>query len=385
VLNSLSTVVRDVTAVVIEQSTRSEIETAVCDRLAGTDSYRFAWIGDVNSTTRSVEPRCLSGLDTDIGDRPEGLIPAEEWRDLTVRASRSGTVQADDVDRGDGDPPDQLRSIAALPIGHDDTVYGVLVVGTSRHDAFGDRERELVGQLGSIVGHAIAAAERKQALMSDELVEIEFRVTDVFDSVGSGEETSETLVLDRAVPVEDGEYVGYGRASPDAVEFARAACRQCSHWDEVTVRSEDPPHRIEIRMTDPPVISAVAARGGYVDRARVDHGTLAMTIHLPPVADVRAVMAVVEDVYPDAEMRRRRQITRERDDSHQFQTRVVSTLTDRQQTSLEAAYHAGFFEWPRDTTGEDVAASLGVSAPTFHEHLRSAQRKVLNQIVSGPP
>ncbi|WP_438267412.1 helix-turn-helix domain-containing protein [Haladaptatus halobius] len=44
---------------------------------------------------------------------------------------------------------------------------------------------------------------------------------------------------------------------------------------------------------------------------------------------------------------------------------------------MTAAYNAGFFEWPRESTGEEVADSLGVLAPTFHQHLRASERKLL--------
>ena len=51
---------------------------------------------------------------------------------------------------------------------------------------------------------------------------------------------------------------------------------------------------------------------------------------------------------------------------------------------MDAAYHSGFFEWPRDTSGEEVAASLDVSPPTFHQHLRKAERKLFESLLSAP-
>jgi predicted DNA binding protein len=45
---------------------------------------------------------------------------------------------------------------------------------------------------------------------------------------------------------------------------------------------------------------------------------------------------------------------------------------------LETAYFSGFFEWPRRNTGEDVAGAIGISSPTFHQHLRIAERKLLD-------
>ena len=94
----------------------------------------------------------------------------------------------------------------------------------------------------------------------------------------------------------------------------------------------------------------------------------------------REVIDTVETAYPSAEMLRRQQIDRADDDPRRVQRRFTADLTDRQHAALEAAYHAGFFEWPRDADGTDVADSLDVAPPTFHQHLRKAERKVFESL-----
>jgi len=64
---------------------------------------------------------------------------------------------------------------------------------------------------------------------------------------------------------------------------------------------------------------------------------------------------------------------------------VAEDLTDRQRAALEAALYSGFFEWPRDASGEDVAEPLGIAPPTFHQHLRKAQRKMFEAVFSTAP
>lgn len=49
-------------------------------------------------------------------------------------------------------------------------------------------------------------------------------------------------------------------------------------------------------------------------------------------------------------------------------------LTDRQWEALETAYSADYFEWSRETSGEEAAALLGVTRPTFNKHLRIDER-----------
>lgn len=137
-------------------------------------------------------------------------------------------------------------------------------------------------------------------------------------------------------------------------------------------------------MVDPPVLSIVASRGGYIDDAIIEDGDYRMTIHLAPSVDVRQITDAVEAAYPQAELLRRRQIDQPTDRSRQIQRRLAVDLTDRQRSALEAAYYAGYFGWSRETTGEQIADSLGIAPPTFHNHLRKAQQKAFDALLSGP-
>ncbi|MFC6793206.1 helix-turn-helix domain-containing protein [Halobaculum halobium] len=64
-----------------------------------------------------------------------------------------------------------------------------------------------------------------------------------------------------------------------------------------------------------------------------------------------------------------------------LQDALREELTDRQWESLETAYSAGYFEWPREVSGEEVAALIGVSQPTFNKHLRVAERSAFRLLL----
>ena len=68
--------------------------------------------------------------------------------------------------------------------------------------------------------------------------------------------------------------------------------------------------------------------------------------------------------------------TFERDVHAQF----LGALTDRQLEVTQTAYYSGFFESPRESTGEDVAALLGISPPAFYQHIRTVQRKLFTAV-----
>ena len=389
-LNSLNEVVRDITAAVIEQSTREEIEQTVCERLARTDSYLFAWTGEVEPSSQNVTLRAEAGVEGYLDGITISIDPDDARSDgPTGRALRTGEMQLSHDIRTDSrhDPWREhiewygFRSSAAIPITHEGTIYGVLNVYADRPYAFEGREGTVVSQLGEVVGHAIAAAGRKQALLSDELVEIDFEIRDVFAAVDVPVETNGTITLDHVVPTGDREFLVYGTACEDALDTVHGLVEAVPHWESVSVVSEGEPVSFELRLIDPPVLPVVASHGGYIDEAMIEDGDYRMTIHLAPTVDVRNIIEAVEDPYPRAELLRHHQIRQPHDGSQLLQRRFASDLTDRQSCALEAAYHAGFFEWPRETTGEQIAESLGIAPPTFHQHLRKAQQKAFDVLL----
>ncbi|RQG96590.1 helix-turn-helix domain-containing protein [Natrarchaeobius chitinivorans] len=60
--------------------------------------------------------------------------------------------------------------------------------------------------------------------------------------------------------------------------------------------------------------------------------------------------------------------------------RAVETLTDRQREALRIARDLGYFAVPREASVEDVAAELGCAPGTAAEHLRKAERRVVERL-----
>ncbi|MFC6718044.1 bacterio-opsin activator domain-containing protein [Natrialbaceae archaeon GCM10025810] len=390
-LNNLHTVVRGITDAVTERSTREEIEHVVCEHLAETESYLFAWIGDVDVTTQTVDCRTEAGVDGYLDGITISVDPDDERsKGPTGRAIAKRETQTTQDIRADTrhDPWRShiekygFRSSAAIPIVHEETVYGVLNVYAERPRAFEGRERDVIGQLGELVGHAIAATERKRALMSDVVVELEFRIRDVFDALDVDGSSAGTISLDHTVPIEDDEYLVYGRATADAIDGLEALVETLPHWVDLTYRTDGDERGFELRLSEPPVLSTVASIGGAVDTAVIEDDDYRMTLHLAPGTDVRTVVDTVQEAYPDAELLTQHQ--RRIDTSERVRDVLGANLTDRQRAVLEAAYHAGYYEWPRDASGEVVAESLDIAPPTFHQHLRKAHRKVFDSLLSTP-
>lgn len=93
----------------------------------------------------------------------------------------------------------------------------------------------------------------------------------------------------------------------------------------------------------------------------------------------------MQSIVPNATLRAKREVERSVTSAHEFRNELHDRLTERQLTVLEAAYVAGYFERPRKSTGQEIAASLDIASPTFHQHLGAALGKLASVVVEHRP
>ena len=384
-LNSLNRVFREITDAILEQSTRAEIEATLCSQLVAADSYEAACLGEIEPTTKAVtisaqaDPQGI--LETVDVPALLGEPVAQSSPDVVFSDAIADIVPASgDADEPAARPPG-IESFAAVPIGHESTRYGVLGIVTDRADAFGDHEQAVLKQLGEVVGHAIATTERQRALLSDEIIELSFQVEDVFGCLGA-ETADGSFTYTRSVPVGDGGFLVYGTASGETRRTLEAAVEAddaaVGRWESLTVLgTDDGVARVELAVSDHPVLATVSAQAGSVHEAVIEDGNLYLTLHFAPNADIQGAVDSVKTAYPGATLLTRSRTVRPDQQLHRPMELLSERLTDRQLAALEAAYGAGFFNWPRDSSGEALADSLGISPSTYHQHLRKAQQTLM--------
>jgi HTH-type transcriptional regulator, bacterioopsin transcriptional activator and related proteins len=388
----INEVLRDVNQALVHASTREQIEAAVCENLARKEPYRFAWIGERGPA--EVVPRAWAGIEEgNLDDRPTAR--ASETEQVTAAtAIRTGEIQsaqriADDpefemwreaaLDRG-------YESAIAVPLQYHETIYGVLCIYAPRPKAFGGDERAMLADLGKTIAYAISAAEQRRALVTDAVVELEFLTRDrSIGYVDISAETEGTVTVDGVSPIVDGEVAAFvtvrGADCEDVLEVVATdpeidATVTTDHGEECSLRLVGP---------KPPIAETVANYGGAVQRATAEDGEGRFLVELPFDADIRAVVEGVESHYEQTELVAQRE--RERVETTGTAVRKVfhDELTDRQREVLRVAYLSGYFEWPRGTNGEGVADVLGISKPTFHEHIRACERKFVEAYFEHQP
>jgi PAS domain S-box-containing protein len=141
-----------------------ELKQAVCDVIAESTPYLFAWIGVEEAPGGAVVPETSAGVDSGYLDAISVTADdSETGRGPTGRAVRTGETQVvRDVEEDPAYEPWReaarergYRSSTAVPLVYEGHRYGVLNVYADRPDAFAGRERELLTGVGETIGYAL--------------------------------------------------------------------------------------------------------------------------------------------------------------------------------------------------------------------------------------
>ncbi|WP_348608838.1 bacterio-opsin activator domain-containing protein [Halobaculum rarum] len=394
---------RAINPLLTQATTREELQQSVCDRLASSEAYTFAWIGDYVTDDHTIDPHTWAGIEDDYLSEVDitAATDPENGHGPTSRAIRTRSVQAvQDILHDPSFEPWReqalergYRAVAAVPLVYGGTLYGVLDVYSDRPFAFDDYEQALLENLGERIGHAIYALENQRLLHTDSVVELEFQSTSseaLF--IRLSEELECRFELDRLVPHSDGRYTGY--VSVDGAEPSRVRDRLTSTAiveDVRVIRATGSQGVIECTLTGASPALTLTKHGAKVTAAVVEDGTETLVGELPAEADTRPVIEQLLAEFPGTEFVSKRTLDRSVNPLAKLDGETLdAVLTDRQQEVLEAAYHAGFFASPRDSTGDEIAATLDISPPTFYQHIRKATENLLDVILddaatSGSP
>jgi len=355
-------------------STRETIEREACDALV--PLYEHAWIvSEMGSDGLHVRELSTDG---DAGAVDQVDVPPGRTCREVYESGEPAVVTGEGLPFGDQRGEEVTRAI--VPIEQATTTYGVLEVGIrSDPEAVPARERRVLEDLGRRLGQSIAAVERRRLLHADTVLSLSFNFTDqraIFVRLSAAFDCS--LTLTGVVPGENGSllaFVWLEEASPDDV-FQRATDMEAVDSARL-IRSAEDGALLEFVVTaDSPALTLVEC-GGSLTELAASAGRGSLTAEFVPDVDVREVVESVAESFPDSEMVTKREVERSVQTDTEFRQALDDTLTDKQRSSLRAAYLSGYFDWPRGSTAEELADSLGVSSPTFHNHLRRAQRKIL--------
>lgn len=386
----LLTVVQDL----CETASPEEIREMVCERVAAADHYPVAWIGTPEASGDSIVPRAAAGIDEatidpiDVsGDGTTECGPVgSAFATGTIQVCRTVQAASGILPRTTAVGDHSVRSAAAVPLVHDETVYGVLVVYTDRGRGFTEHERRGLEALGTVVGLAISAWKMHKLLFADTIVELELEVghpESVF--VRLGRTCGCSLALTGCVSGPDDTwsvFLAADGASPRSlVELAETDPEVTAV--EVISADADGGH-VEVVLQGSG-LNRIAEVGAKLTGGRIENGRAHLLVEAPLSSDTRTLVDRVRTACPRSTLVALHERDRSVRTSQELRQSVERCLTERQLEVLQRAYHRGYFQWPRTSNGGEVADSIGIAESTFHYHLRKALGKLLELSLKYDP
>lgn len=339
-------------SVLLDASTREELETDVCEALAG--RYGFAWI-DSSELDSEGTPAAVSGID------PES-IPSirEDFEGESVTERR--------IDGG---------VVLASPIRYGETRYGTLVVGS--RGSVDDGVRERLSIVGRRIGHAITAIRRRKLLLADTVLELEFYSTDTRSALIAATDRFDCrLDLESIVSASESALVYYLTLSDaSATAVIEFVSERRGIEDGRLVEGRDSGALVEFVVSEGCPLLLLADDGVTISEATIENGEARILADCAYETDLRALVERLTEAFSDTRLAGKQAAERGANTIDGFKQGAKERLTDRQRAALRAAYFGGYFDWPRGSTAEEVADAMGVSSPTLHNHLRKGQRELL--------
>jgi len=383
VLGRVSGLLNDTSEVLVGSTDREELERRVCSLITETDGYRHAWIGEMPAAGSAVRIRVASDGEGKVGGSSTTADPAET---VPQQALRRGSVvtTSDPAEMPPSMGPAEFgaETVAAIPLIYRRSSYGVLCVYAETSELLDRRECAVFESLGRMIASGINAVETKQILTSDRLTELGFEIADRSFPLSVLAREMEGSVSYDGSTMSESDRLRLFLTVDDANGTLESVLEDCEGIDEgFVIARQNGVAAASIELADPTPFLELAEYGATIRDLSVsgETGTAQLRIDLPPEGDVRSVLAVLEDAYDGVELVRQRERQRAPRPTAEFTAAVADRLTDRQYTALETAYLSDYFEFPRPVSGEELAESMDISRQTYHQHLRSAQRKLLDE------
>jgi len=391
-LNKINELLLAISRDLFESPREREIEQTVCARLADSDLYQFAWIGRPEVDSNRLIPIAVAGLDDDYVDSVTVTIDeSETGQGPGGRAFRTGEIQVSQ--NVETDPTFEpwreaaldrdIRSAAAVPLAYDDTTYGILAVYASRPLAFSRRERRGFEILGEAIGYAINATRTRQLLFAERVTELEIQITDSEEFViGVADRLGCQLSLNRYVAAGEGKWLfDFSLLGENPERFAEAANKDPTVETVRTIENGD--EWIVVFSARSSLLDTITVLGGQVTSGSIENGRGSFVLELPQSADINEFIEQVRSTYPETEFVAKRNKEPRIEESLWLSGVEAVDLTDRQLQTLEVAFRAGYFEWPRENSANAVADLLDISRPTLQAHLRKAEKELVSTFFSN--
>jgi len=365
-----------------QANSRSELDTAVCEELATPPLIDFVWIGRPRATETALTVTASAGdgeqyLDTVRSAHGACSLPAHiAATEREPFSSNAISQHVQDTDWAKEALSSGYSAVLSVPLVHDDVLYGVLTAYSSHDDAFGEMYTNLLTDAASLLLNYTRVLDQRPLGSNQTPTTVTFEHADASSPLQrlAAATTSEIRVKTIVRATEDTVTVIATVTDGDR----QAVCEYASTAtgiNSATPFGTDDSQQLHIELPRPFLATAVEQYGGQLLTATATPTSTRIQLRITSGVSRRPLFEFITTQFDDVELIAQE----ERPDASMDDTTALDELTKRQREILNAAYYGGYYETPRDITGQELAASFDISSPAVYKHLQAAHKKLLQQ------
>jgi len=226
---------------------------------------------------------------------------------------------------------------------------------------------------------ATALKDREDKLTSEETRLVKLSSEQLFEPFVAAADSEFQIDIDELVRLPDGTALEYLTATGIPTKTVHDVfAGDSTVLDTKLLQLTDEGCRLAVHvegLTVPLVFESLEGQVISLIKTQSD-GSAVLTGKLPGDLDLRTALGEVRRVHSDIEL-----VSHELNYSPRLLYNIVKdVLTEKQLAAVQIAYHGGYFETPRATTGDELADRLGITRQTFNRHLRKAEQAVFEQL-----
>lgn len=210
--------------------------------------------------------------------------------------------------------------------------------------------------------------------------ELVFSLNDAtYPFVGVSQRENCQVQLEKMVPRESGRYAEFFTiigADPDQILTIAEENRLV---EPTLICRRDDGGLFEFIVTGGCPARRLAELGALPQEVVSSNGNGRIIVEVPPGYDAATITEVFLEEFPAADLTAKREKNKQTPlfTQRELKQSIDSRMTDRQREVLRVAYTSGYYERPREKTGANIAEDLGISSATFSQHIRVAERNLL--------
>ena len=368
---------------------RAQTERRVVSGLLETDGVDFAWVGHPDGDASELRPATWDGREAGYLDAVSLLSDGEPVPAQRAASERRAVVIDRIAERLQGAAWAKealsmgFASAAAVPVEIDGVLYAVLSAYATEPDRFDEPLVEYLETVAALLAAQIRRQNLEQHNEAAAAVELEFAVPDPNFSLATIAARTGTSLEFELLLAADSDSVRIvcslpAGASPGFLDAATdvAMVRAASWFGDQEGRS------VVFELDRPFLGTGVAVHGGRLTSASADTAGGSVTVEVPTPTQKRPLIEWLQGTYREIEFVAKRDPSIRPARTTQA---LTATLTDRQAEILRAAHVGGYFENPREISGGDLAENFDISDSAVYDHLRAAQKRLLDELLDIGP